>query len=226
MQRKVAGWGVWGTGLALLLGGGGQVARAQQAADAGDARRVASPAQPDAAPASEPAPSAAEVSELWHSVATLRAEVARLRQEVASLRARTSGTGGAGAVAAPRGAGSAPAANGTGGAGNEGTARTPRGVSDVPPAGTNVPAPQGTAVVTATYFGVVRSVSASRVVLTDDSGAPLSLGVESGTKVTRGGKPIGVSELKPGDRVSAVVDMLGQHQTEEIVVLPKSNAEE
>ncbi|MCE9671854.1 hypothetical protein LY474_29020 [Myxococcus stipitatus] len=228
MQREVAGWGVWGAGLALLLvGGGGCMEDAQRAPDVGTARRAAASPQADTTPATRSAPSAAEVSELWHSVATLRAEVAELRREVDSLRARTpdtSGTGGSGSGGAPpRGVS---AGDGVGGSGSEGAARNPPGVSEVPPAGTNVPAPTGKAVVTATFSGVVRSVSPSRVVLTDDSGEPLPLSVEDRTKVTRGGKSIGVRELKPGERVRAVVDMLGDHQTELIVVLPKSNAEE
>ncbi|MCP3103989.1 hypothetical protein LZ198_34460 [Myxococcus sp. K15C18031901] len=220
MQPKVAWWALGIAGLSLLLFcGGGSDARAQTP-DAGDARRTAPPSQTSTPSVSRPAPSEAEVSELWHSVATLRAEVAQLRQEVASLRAQSSGTGGSGAAASqPRGA---PPANGSA----TPALRNPPSVSDVPPAEATVPVPAGTAVVTATYSGVVRSVSPSRVVLTDDSGAPLSLSVESRTKVTRDGKDIGLRELKRGDRVSAVVDMLGQHQTEEISVLPKPNAKE
>jgi hypothetical protein len=44
--------------------------------------------------------------------------------------------------------------------------------------------------------------------------------VDSKTRVLRDGKNIGARQLEKGEQVRAVVDMVGQHQTLEIAVLP------
>ncbi|MCP3062619.1 hypothetical protein LXT21_27925 [Myxococcus sp. K38C18041901] len=146
-----------------------------------------------------------------------RADDARATASDASARAGNTG------AASDEGA----SAQGTGGSGTQprpedgtGTAR------DVPPAGTNVPAPVGTAVVTATYSGVVRSVAPPDVVIGQDSGEALTLEVGPRTRVLREGRSIGVRDLDPGDRVYAVVDMVGQHETMEISVVRKEAPED
>jgi hypothetical protein len=99
-------------------------------------------------------------------------------------------------------------------------------VSDVPRAGSTVPAPQGTAVVNAVYLGQVRSASAQQVVIETGSGAALTLGVGPDTRVLRDGRNIGARQLEKGERVRAVVDMVGQDQTLEIAVLPAATPEQ
>ncbi|MFY2560561.1 hypothetical protein ACN469_23365 [Corallococcus terminator] len=205
--------------LSLMLCAQGCTAKAQSEQEAPKAAKV--PAQ-TATPA--------EVSELWNSVSGLRAEVRQLKQEVAKLRAQVNeqaqrGTGGAGTgtqAQEPNGSEADAQARGTGGPGAAGTA--PRQVENaVPPAGTNVPAPTGTAVVLATFTGTVRSVAPPDIVLAQDSGEPLTLEVSPRTRVLRDGKSIGVRDLDPGDRVNAVVDMVGEHETVEISVLRKED---
>ncbi|MFY1829465.1 hypothetical protein ACN47A_26365 [Myxococcus fulvus] len=210
MRRRAAGMAVAVAGFSVLLCGGGCTANAQSSED------------PKTSAAAEPrrqaAPSKGEVSELWNSVSGLRAEVRELRQEVSRLRAQVDagGTGGTGAQA-----------QGTGGSGTQpGTEDGTGTARDVPPAGTSVPAPVGTAVVKATYSGVVRSVAPPEVVIGQDSGEALTLEVGPRTRVLREGRSIGVRELDPGDRVYAVVDMVGRHETVEISVVRKEDPED
>ncbi|SEU41165.1 hypothetical protein SAMN05443572_116110 [Myxococcus fulvus] len=222
MRRRAAGMAVAVAGFSVLLCGGGCTANAQSNEDPKAA----------AEPRRQAAPSAGEVSELWNSISGLRAEVRELRQEVSRLRAQVDagGSSGTGAQAQGTGAqapGSDAQAQGTGGSGTQprpedgtGTAR------DVPPAGTTVPAPVGTAVVKATYSGVVRSVAPPEVVIGQDSGEALTLEVTPRTRVLREGRSIGVRELDPGDRVYAVVDMVGRHETIEISVVRKEDLED
>ncbi|WP_408888635.1 hypothetical protein ACJ2CR_28805 [Myxococcus faecalis] len=226
-------------GFCVLLCGGGCTANAQS----NEAPKTTSAV---AAPSRQAEPSAGEVSELWNSISGLRAEVRQLRQEVSRLRAQVDagaprgtdaqaqGTGaqaqGTGAQAQGTGAqapGTDAQAQGTGGSGTQprpedgtGTAR------DVPPAGTTLPAPVGTAVVKATYSGVVRSVAPPEVVIGQDSGEALTLEVGPRTRVLREGRSIGVRDLDPGDRVYAVVDMVGRHETIEISVVRKEDPED
>ncbi|WP_426748766.1 hypothetical protein VZQ01_20745 [Myxococcus faecalis] len=212
-------------GFCVLLCGGGCTANAQS----NEAPKTTSAV---AAPSRQAAPSAGEVSELWNSISGLRAEVRQLRQEVSRLRAQVDAGAPRGTDAQAQGTGAqAPGtdaqAQGTGGSGTQprpedgtGTAR------DVPPAGTTLPAPVGTAVVKATYSGVVRSVAPPEVVIGQDSGEALTLEVGPRTRVLREGRSIGVRELDPGDRVYAVVDMVGRHETIEISVVRKEDPED
>ncbi|NTX41343.1 hypothetical protein HUA78_43640 [Myxococcus sp. CA033] len=220
MRGKVAWMAVVVASLSLMLCAGGCTAEAQSASE--EARQPAAASEVKPVPPSGQTPTPAEVSELWNSMSGLRAEVRQLRQEVSKLRtqvgAQAQGTGGSGTQAR---AGSAPdtQARGTGGAGT-----APRQVeTDVPPAGSNVPAPTGTAVVMATFTGAVRSVAPPDVVIAQDSGEPLTLEVTPRTRVLRNGKSVGLRDLDPGDRVSAVVDMVGEHETVEISVLRKED---
>ena len=131
------------------------------------------------------------------------------------------GTGGAGVAGSAQGSGAQGDNAGTGGSGAAGPgARSAPVVSDVPPAGSNVPSPQGTQVVNAVYTGEVRSVSAKQVVIAMEAGAPLVLDVDEGTRILRDGRSIGVRQLEKGEQVRAVVDLVGQDQTLEIAVLP------
>ncbi|QSQ12125.1 hypothetical protein [Myxococcus landrumensis] len=85
----------------------------------------------------------------------------------------------------------------------------------------------GRARVTATYRGTVRSVIPPEVVIAQEDGSALTLEVGSRTLVVgTTGKRIDVRDLGPGDRVRAVVDMVGQHETVEISVLRKEDAGE
>lgn|SRR5215217_7353419 len=221
MRGKVAWRAVVVASLSLMLCAQGCTAKAQSEQEA-----------PKAAKAPTQTPTPAEVSELWNSVSGLRAEVRQLKQEVAKLRAQVNapaqeaqqGTGGSGtdtqAQREPNG--SEAQARGTGGSGAAGTG-TRQVENDVPPAGTNVPAPTGTAVVMATFTGTVRSVEPPELVLAQDNGEALTLDVTPRTRVLRDGKSIGVRDLDPGDRVNAVVDMVGEHETVEISVLRKED---
>jgi hypothetical protein len=74
--------------------------------------------------------------------------------------------------------------------------------------------------VNAIYTGTVRSASANQVVIDTGEGERLPLGVGSKTRVLRDGKNIGARQLQKGEHVRAVVDMVGEHQTLEIAVLP------
>jgi hypothetical protein len=196
----------------------------------------------------------AAVAELRAEVARLQQEVARLRAEAGAGGsgaatgggdtqagpAAAQGTGGGGTAGTAEGTGgggmAGTTAQGTGGGGTAGTAQGTGGggaagarsgqvVSDVPPAGSNVPSPQGTAVVDAIYTGVVRSASEQQVVIDLETGAPLVLGVEASTRVLREGRSIGVRQLERGERVRAVVDLVDQDQTLEIAVLPTAAPE-
>jgi Tfp pilus assembly protein FimV len=219
-------------GFCVLLCGGGCTANAQS----NEAPKTTSAV---AAPSRQAEPSAGEVSELWNSISGLRAEVRQLRQEVSRLRAQmdagaprgtdaqAQGTGAQAQDTGTQAQGTDAQAQGTGGSGTQprpedgtGTAR------DVPPAGTTVPAPVGTAVVKATYSGVVRSVAPPEVVIGQDSGEALTLEVGPRTRVLREGRSIGVRDLDPGDRVYAVVDMVGRHETIEISVVRKEDPED
>lgn len=221
MRGKVAWMAVVVASLSLMLCAQGCTAQAQSEQE--EART----------PARTPTP--AEVSELWNSVSGLRAEVRQLKQEVAKLRAQVNapapqaqqGTGGAGtgtqAQREPSGSEAGAQARGTGGSGTAGTAGTRQVENDVPPAGTNVPAPTGTAVVLATFTGTVRSVEPPELVLAQDDGEALTLELTPRTRVLRDGKSIGARDLDPGDRVNAVVDMVGEHETVEISVVRKED---
>ncbi|WP_342377452.1 hypothetical protein NVS55_39110 [Myxococcus stipitatus] len=87
--------------------------------------------------------------------------------------------------------------------------------------------PSGRARVTATYRGTVRSVIPPEVVIAQADGSALTLDVSPRAMVVGPtGKRIDLSDLGPGDRVRAVVDMVGQHETVEISVLRKEDAGE
>ncbi|RKG69094.1 hypothetical protein D7V88_40325 [Corallococcus terminator] len=106
---------------------------------------------------------------------------------------------------------------GTGGTGNGGTRA---------PAATPAPSPsaqQGIAVVDAIYTGVVKSVSSKEVVIVDD-GTRLPLEIGTGTRILREGQAIGVNQLKEGEKVRAVVNIVGKSHTREIAVLSKAEA--
>ncbi|WP_426755909.1 bZIP transcription factor [Myxococcus sp. Y35] len=133
--------------------------------------------------------------------------------------AQQEGTGGAGVppgarVVRPRQ--DVAAQQGTGGTGQGGV------VSDVPPAGSDVPSPPGTAVVDAVYTGVVRSVGEDQVAIAFGEGPPLTLRVDPRTRVLRDGKNIALRKLEPGEQVRAVVDLLDNERTTEISVLPSA----
>ena len=230
MPRKVS-WTVVGiVGLSVLMCGGCS-AEAQSGgagASAGGARQAgtgAAAGQQVGGQAGGQAPPPGEAAELWGTVAELRSEVSQLRQEVTRLRAQVAetGVGGSGAATGTgdtrAGTARGGTAQGTGGSGTGGAQGTGV-VSDVPPAGSGVPSPQGTAVVNAVYTGVVSSVSAKQVVIHMEAGSPLVLGVDEGTRVLRDGQNIGVRQLEKGEQVRAVVDLVGQDQTLEIAVLP------
>ncbi|WP_426734617.1 hypothetical protein [Myxococcus faecalis] len=231
MRRRAAGMAVTVAGFCVLLCGGGCTANAQS----NEAPKRSAVTEPSR----QAAPSAGEVSELWNSISGLRAEVRELRQEVSRLRAQVDAGAPRGTGAQAQGPGAqaqgtdaqaqdtGTQAQGTGGSGTQprpedgtGTAR------DVPPAGTTVPAPVGTAVVKATYSGVVRSVAPPEVVIGQDSGEALTLEVGPRTRVLREGRSIGVRDLDPGDRVYAVVDMVGRHETIEISVVRKEDPQD
>lgn len=165
-----------------------------------------------------------EAAGLWDTVRALRTEVTQLRQEVARLRAQVAdtGTGGSGTAGqqGTGGSGTAGAAQGTGGSG------TAQGASDVPPTGSGVPAPQGTAVVNAVYTGVVSAVSEQRVVIRREDGTPLTLGTDAQTRVFRDGQRIAVRQLEKGEQVRAVVDLVDDDKTVEIAVQQPAAAPE
>jgi hypothetical protein len=192
MPWKARWKGVALAGLTVLMGAGGCSAQAQSAAQGGQAGQQALPP--------------GEAAGLWNTVRELRAEVTQLRQEVARLRTQVADAGGGGTRA--------PDDTGTGGSGAAGT----RAASDVPPPGSEVPSPRGTAVVNAVYTGVVSAVSGQRVVIQREDGSPLSLDVGEQTRVLRDGQGIRVGELKKGEQVRAVVDLVGQEQTVELAV--------
>ncbi|RKH15640.1 hypothetical protein D7X74_17985 [Corallococcus sp. CA047B] len=104
---------------------------------------------------------------------------------------------------------------GTGGTGNSGS-----GAPAVPPAPA---AQQGIAVVDAIYRGVVTSVSSKEVVIVD-AGTRLPLEIGTGTRILRDGKAIRVNQLKEGEKVRAVVNIVGKSHTREIAVLSKAEA--
>ncbi|RYZ42584.1 MAG: hypothetical protein EOO71_07325 [Myxococcaceae bacterium] len=104
---------------------------------------------------------------------------------------------------------------GTGGTGNTGS-----GGPAVAPAPS---AQQGIAVVDAIYTGVVTSVSTKEVVIVD-AGTRLPLEVGTGTRILREGQAIKVNQLKEGEKVRAVVNIVGKSHTREIAVLSKAEA--
>ncbi|AKQ70319.1 hypothetical protein A176_007231 [Myxococcus hansupus] len=202
MLRKASGWMLGIAGLSLLLCGG--------TASAQNTRQV--PAQ-TGQPA-EQAPSTSNTDALQREVDQLRAELTQLRQEVTQLRGQLTGVGGSGArVVRPR-QDVAPPQQGTGGTGAAGV------VSDVPPAGSDVPTSPGTAVVDAVYTGVVRSVGENQVAIAVGEGPPLTLQVDPRTRVLRDGQNIALRKLEPGEQVRAVVNLLDNERTMEISVLP------
>ncbi|NVJ10173.1 hypothetical protein HUW63_33755 [Myxococcus sp. AM001] len=216
MLRKASGWAlVLGlAGLSMLLCG--DVATAQGTPQ--------EPARTEQAPTGQGLTST-DAAALQREVNQLRAELLQLRQEVTQLRGQVAGTGGAGIppgarvvspqrdTAAPRDTGAQP---GTGGAGAAGV------VSDVPPAGSDVPSPPGTAVVDAVYTGVVRSVGDTEVAIAVGDGPPLTLRVDPQTRVFRDGRNIALRKLEPGEQVRAVVNLMDEERTMEISVLPSN----
>jgi outer membrane murein-binding lipoprotein Lpp len=241
MPRKVQ-WTVLGiVGLSVLMCAGCSA----EAQSTGTTTRGAQPGATQQANGQALPPG--DAASLWRSMTELRAEVTQLRQEVTRLRAQVAQPGAAGTGAARAGTGGSGAAGtgdaqpGTGGSGTAGASGTqaapgtggsgPSGtqaplVSDVPPAGSNVPAPRGTQVVNAVYTGAVSSVSAKQVVITMEDGAPLVLGVYPKTRVLREGRNIPVGQLEKGEQVRAVVDLVGQDKTLEIAVLPAAAPED
>ncbi|TSC27330.1 hypothetical protein [Corallococcus sp. Z5C101001] len=121
----------------------------------------------------------------------------------------------AGNTAAPNPGTNANANTGTGGTGSSGTA---------PPAQAPAPAASGgIAVVDAIYRGVVRSVSSKEVVIVD-AGARVPLEIGTQTRILRNGEAIRVTELKEGEKVRAVVNLVGRSHTREISVLSGDEA--
>ncbi|WNZ62096.1 hypothetical protein QEG98_40840 [Myxococcus sp. MxC21-1] len=94
----------------------------------------------------------------------------------------------------------------------------------MPPEGSDVPSPPGTAVVDAVYTGVVRSVGDTEVAIALGEGPPLTLRVDPRTRVFRDGRNIALRKLEPGDHVRAVVNLLDEERTMEISVLPSTPA--
>ena len=202
MLRKASGWMLGIAGLSLLLCGG--TASAQNTGQV-----PVQTGQP-----MKQAPSTANTDDLQREVDQLRAEVTQLRQELTQLRGQVTGGGGSGArVVAPR-QDVAPPQQGTGGTGAAGV------VSDVPPAGSDVPTSPGTAVVDAVYTGEVRSVGENEVAIDVGDGPPLTLQVDPRTRVHREGRNIALRKLEPGEQVRAVVNLLDNERTMEISVLP------
>ncbi len=206
MLRKASGWMLGIAGLSLLLCGGTASAQGTQQV----------PAQ--TGQAAGQAPSMAETENLQREVDQLREELTQLRQEVTQLRGQITGAGGSGVppgarVVNPRQDVAAPQ-QGTGGTGSAGV------VSDVPPAGSDVPTSPGTAVVDAVYTGVVRSVGENQVAIDLGEGPPLTLQVDPRTRVQRDGRNIALRKLEPGEEVRAVVNLLDNERTLEISVLP------
>ncbi|RJS14760.1 hypothetical protein DRW03_34445 [Corallococcus sp. H22C18031201] len=66
----------------------------------------------------------------------------------------------------------------------------------------------------------MRSVSPHEVII-EDAGTRLPMGVWPETRILRGGQSIEVQQLKVGEQVRAVVNLVGHNQTEEIAVLPR-----
>lgn len=104
---------------------------------------------------------------------------------------------------------------GTGGTGNSGTGA---------PAAAPAPAArEGIAVVDAIYRGIVTSVSPKEVVIVD-AGTRLPLEIGTGTRILRDGQAIRVNQLKEGEKVRAVVNIVGKSHTREIAVLSGAEA--
>ncbi|WP_164012036.1 hypothetical protein [Pyxidicoccus trucidator] len=221
-------WTVLGIlGLSVLMCGGGCSAGAQS--EETGPKRAETGAEAPKQEGGQALPES-EAGELWGTVAELRAEVSQLREDVRRLRAQVaeldgegSSPGDARADAVRSGAGAAQGTGGSGTAGGTGT-QAPI-VSDVPPTGSGMRAPTGTAVVNAVYTGVVRSVSEQQVVIEMEDGAELRLSLYPKTQVLREGRSIGVKQLKKGEQVRAVVDLVGQDKTLEIAVLPAAPEE-
>ncbi|NOJ82646.1 hypothetical protein [Myxococcus xanthus] len=207
MLRKVSLWVLGIVGLSMLLCGGVATAQGTQQVPAGA----------EQAPTGQ-APTGTDVAALQREVDQLRAELLQLRQEVTQLRGQVTGTGGAGIppgarVVSPRR--DTADQQGTGAAG---------AVQDVPPEGSDVPSPPGTAVVDAVYTGVVRSVGDTEVAIAVGEGPPLTLRVDPRTRVLRDGRNIALRKLEPGEHVRAVVNLLDEERTMEISVLPSTPA--
>ena len=214
MLRKASLWVLGIAGLSMLLCG--DVATAQGTQQVSERTGQAPTGQ---------ALTSTDAAALQREVDQLRAELLQLRQEVTQLRGQVAGTGGAGIppgarvvspqreTATQQDTGAQP---GTGGTGAGGV------VSDVPPAGADVPSPPGTAVVDAVYTGVVRSVGDSEVAITVGEGPPLTLRVDPRTRVFRDGRNIALRKLEPGEQVRAVVNLLDEERTTEISVLPSA----
>lgn len=208
MLRKASLWVLGIAGLSMLLCGGAATAQGTQQA----------PARTEQAP-TEQVLAETDAAALQREVNQLRAELLQLRQEVTQLRGQVAGTGGAGIppgarVVSPQRDTAAQQDTGTGGAGGV--------VSDVPPAGSDVPSPPGTAVVDAVYTGVVRSVGDAEVAIAVGDGPPLTLRVDPQTRVFRDGRNIALRKLEPGEQVRAVVNLLDEERTMEISVLPST----
>ncbi|WP_194863140.1 hypothetical protein [Myxococcus sp. AB036A] len=212
MLRKAIWWGLGIAGLSILLCGGVATAQGTQQV----------PARTEQAPTGQ-ALTGTDAAALQREVDQLRAELLQLRQEVTQLRGQVTGTGGAGIppgarVVSPRRDTADQQDAGTGGTGAAGV------VNDVPPEGSNVPSPPGTAVVDAVYTGVVRSVGDTEVAIAVGEGPPLTLRVDPRTRVFRDGRNIALRKLEPGEHVRAVVNLLDEERTMEISVLPSTPA--
>ncbi|WAM26329.1 hypothetical protein [Myxococcus sp. NMCA1] len=210
MLRKASLWVLGIVGLSMLLCGGVATAQGTQQV----------PARTEQAPAGQ-ALTSTDAAALQREVDQLRAELLQLRQEVTQLRGQVTGTGSAGIppgarVVSPQR--ETAAQQGTGGTGAAGV------VNDVPPEGSDVPSPPGTAVVDAVYTGVVRSVGDTEVAIAVGDGPPLTLRVDPRTRVFRDGRNIALRKLKPGEHVRAVVNLLDEERTMEISVLPSTPA--
>ncbi|RKH44469.1 hypothetical protein D7X12_10475 [Corallococcus sicarius] len=72
--------------------------------------------------------------------------------------------------------------------------------------------------VDAIYTGTVYSVSSKEVVIID-KGTRLPLEIGTGTRVLRDGESIRATQLKEGEQVRAVVNLVGKSHTREIAVL-------
>ncbi|CAM3166218.1 hypothetical protein G4177_00065 [Corallococcus sp. ZKHCc1 1396] len=106
---------------------------------------------------------------------------------------------------------------------NPGTGGTGTGATGAPAAAPAPAAQEGIAVVDAIYTGVVTKVSSKEVVIVD-AGTRLPLEIGTGTRILRDGQAIRVNQLKEGEKVRAVVNIVGKSHTREIAVLSKDAA--
>jgi hypothetical protein len=208
-MRK-ATWAVLGiAGLSLLLCSAGEVVLAQT--DTGAAAGAAGAGQATGTAGADTAALRQTVLQLQGDLAQVRQELAQVRAELADLSA-SMGVGGAGqAGGAPQD--TTPGRVDTTGPLRAGTAQ------ETLPRGTTVP---GEAVVDAIFTGTVRSVSDTRLVLTDE-GEQMTLTLGEQTRVFRDGQRIAARELEAGTRVRVTVDLTYRRDlVTEIVALPSA----